>query len=242
MQQLNKENDSKSLVRSLVSCLIVDLNLAGKNVMVIGGGTEGIRKIRGLLGQNCKITVISNRLNRYLRNLENQGQIEVVKTKLKDTSILDNYKNPFLVLAATDDKMLNRKLIEKGRSMGSFVYAADDPKFSDFSYASVINVEGMMQVAISTYGRSPIMARKVRIKLERMLHRIIKKSDIENTKLQEFARVAAKPKLKTVQERKQFLYSLIHNKDIQSLITENRIEDAKTAALELLYKWEKGNK
>jgi precorrin-2 dehydrogenase/sirohydrochlorin ferrochelatase len=75
-----------------------------------------------------------------------------------------------------------------------------------------------------------------------MLHRIIKKSDIENTKLQEFARLAAKPKLKTVQERKQFLYSLIHNKDIQSLITENRVEDAKAVTLELLYKWEKGNK
>ena len=34
--------------------------------------------------------------------------------------------------------------------MGSFVYATDDPKFSDFSYASIINIEGIMQVAIST--------------------------------------------------------------------------------------------
>jgi precorrin-2 dehydrogenase / sirohydrochlorin ferrochelatase len=225
-----------------VLSLIVDLNLADKNVMVIGGGTEGIRKIRGLLDQNCKITVISNRLNRFLTHLEKQGQIEIIKTNLKDASVLDDYKNLFLVLAATDDKILNRKLVEKGRSMGSFVYAADDPKFSDFSYASIINIEGMMQVAISTYGKSPIMARKVRIKLERILHRIIKKSDIENTKLQEFARIAAKPKLKTVKERKQFLYSLIQDNRIQSLITENRVEDAKTVTLELLHKWEKGNK
>src|ERR1051325_7456318 len=87
--------------------------------MVIGGGTEGSRKIRGLLGQNCKITVISNRLNRYLRNLEKQGKVEIAKTKLKDASILDNYKNQFLVLAATTDRSLNRKLVEKGRSMGS---------------------------------------------------------------------------------------------------------------------------
>ena len=222
--------------------MIVDLNLADKNVMVIGGGTEGIRKVRGLLDQNCKITVISNRLNRFLTHLEKQGQIEIIKTNLKDASVLDDYKNLFLVLAATDDKILNRKLVEKGRSMGSFVYAADDPKFSDFAYASIINIEGIMQVAISTYGKSPIMARKVRIKLERILHRIIKKSDIENTKLQEFARIVAKPKLKTVKERKQFLYSLIQDNRIQSLITENRVEDAKTATLELLHKWEKGNK
>jgi precorrin-2 dehydrogenase/sirohydrochlorin ferrochelatase len=225
-----------------VLSLIVDLNLADKNVMVIGGGTEGIRKVRGLLDQNCKITVISNRLNRFLTHLEKQGQIEIIKTNLKDASVLDDYKNLFLVLAATDDKILNRKLVEKGRSMGSFVYATDDPKFSDFAYASIINIEGMMQVAISTYGKSPIMARKVRIKLERILHRIIKKSDIENTKLQEFARIAAKPKLKTVKERKQFLYSLIQDNRIQNLITENRVEDAKSATRELLHKWEKGNK
>ena len=206
--------------------------------MVIGGGTEGSRKIRGLLGQNCKITVISNRLNRYLRNLEKQGKIEIVKTKLKDASILDNYKNQFLVLAATADRSLNRKLVEKGRSMGSFVYAADDPRFSDFSYASVINIEGILQVAISTYGKSPIMARRLRIKLERILNRIIRKSDIENTKLQEFARLAAKNRLKTSEKRKRFLYSIIRDRNIQSLINENRVEDAKTATLELLNEWE----
>jgi precorrin-2 dehydrogenase / sirohydrochlorin ferrochelatase len=218
--------------------LIVDLNLVGKHVIVVGGGTEGSRKIRGLLGQNCKITVISNRLNRYLRSLEKQGKIEIVKIKLKDASILDNYENQFLVLAATSDRSLNRKLVEKGRSMGSFVYAADDPQFSDFSYTSIINIEGILQVAISTYGKSPIMARKLRIKLERILHRIIRKSDIENTKLQEFARLAAKNKLKTSEKRKQFLYSIIRDKNIQSLINENRVEDAKTATLELLNRWE----
>ena len=218
--------------------MIVDLNLVDKHVMVIGGGTEGSRKIRGLLGQNCKITVISNRLNRYLRSLEKQGKIEIVKVKLKDASILDNYENQFLVLAATSDRSLNRKLVEKGRSMGSFVYAADDPQFSDFSYTSIINIEGILQVAISTYGKSPIMARKLRIKLERILHRIIRKSAIENTKLQEFARLAAKNRLKTSEKRKQFLYSIIRDKNIQSLINENRVEDAKTATLELLNKWE----
>ena len=206
--------------------------------MVIGGGTEGSRKIRGLLGQNCKITVVSNRLNHYLRSLEKQGKIELVKMKLKDASMLDNYKNQFLVLAATNDRMLNRKLVEKGRSMGSFVYAADDPQISDFSYTSIINIEGILQVAISTYGKSPIMARKLRIKLERVLNRIIKKSDIENTKLQEFARLAAKNRLKTTEKRKQFLYSLISDKNIQNLINENRVEDAKAATLELLNKWE----
>ena len=121
--------------------------------------------------------------------------------------------------------------------MMSFVYAADDPQVSDFSYASIINIEGVMQVAISTSGKSPIMARKLRIKAERILRRIIKQSDIENTKLQEFVRMAARSKIKTVLERKRFLYSIIKDKTIQNLINENKIDEAKVAALERLNHW-----
>ncbi len=217
--------------------MIVDLNLAGKNVIVIGGGIEGVRKVKGLLGQNCKITVISERLNSYLEELAQQKKIEIVKMKIKDANILDNYHNIFLVLAATDNKELNRKIVEKGRSMMSFVYAADDPPVSDFSYASIINIEGIMQIAISTFGKSPIMARRLRIKAERILRRTIKQSDIENTKLQEFVRMAARSKIKTVLERKKFLYSIIKDKTIQNLINENKIDEAKVAALERLNHW-----
>lgn len=217
--------------------MIVDLNLAGKNVIVIGGGVEGVRKVKGLLGQNCKITVISERLNSYLEELSQQKKIEIVKRKIKNANILDNYRDIFLVLAATDNKELNRKIVEKGRSMMSFVYAADDPPVSDFSYASIINIEGIMQVAISTFGKSPIMARKLRIKAERILRRTIKQSDIENTKLQEFARMAARPKIKTVIERKRFLYSIIKDKKIQNLINENKIDEAKVEAIERLHQW-----
>ncbi len=219
--------------------MIVDLNLRGKHAIVIGGGTEGVRKVNGLLNQGCRITVISNRLNRFLVTQQTQGKIEVVKAKLKDANILDNYKNPFLVLAATSDKSLNRKIIEKGRSIGAFVYAADDPQVSDFSYTSTINIEDVMQIAISTFGKSPIMARKIRIRAERVMRRIIKKSDIENAKLQEFARSVAKQKIKTVKGRKEFLYSLTKDRHIQNLIKEDRTEDAKSATLELLQKWSK---
>jgi precorrin-2 dehydrogenase/sirohydrochlorin ferrochelatase len=222
--------------------LIVDLNVSGKHAIVIGGGTEGVRKVRGLLDQDAKITVISNRTNRYLTDQARLGKIELVKARLKDTTILDDYDDAFLVLAATNDRQLNRRIVEKGREMGAFVYAADDPAVSDFSYASVINIEGVMQIAISTYGKSPIMARKVRIRAERVLRRLIKKVDIENTKLQEFARNAARPRIKTVGERKEFLYSLIKDNRIQNFIKEDRIEDAKSATLELLQKWEKRRK
>jgi precorrin-2 dehydrogenase / sirohydrochlorin ferrochelatase len=219
--------------------LIVDLNIKGKRAIVVGGGTEGIRKVRALLGQDCKITVISNRFNKFLIEQADLGKIELVKARLKDANILDNYNDAFLVLAATNDRELNRKIIERGRSLMAFVYAADDPAVSDFSYASIINIEGIVQVAISTSGKSPLMARKIRIKAERVLRRIVKKADIENAKLQEFARQEARPYIRTVDERKEFLYSVVKNRQIQNLIKEDRIEDAKSATLELLHKWER---
>lgn len=217
--------------------MIVDLNLKGKHVIVIGGGTEGVRKVNALLGQGCRITVVSSRFNKYLNTQAKAGKIKAVKARIKDASVLDDYDDPFLVLASTDDRELNRKLCQKGREKGAFVYSVDDPAFSDFSYASVINIEGVMQVAISTSGKSPIMARQVRIRAERVLRKVIKKTDVENAKLQEFARNAARPKIHTVEARKEFLYALLRDKRIQNLIKEDRTDEAKSATLELLRKW-----
>lgn len=218
-------------------CLLVDLNLYNKKVIVIGGGTEGTRKVRGLVGQNSKIIVLSPRLNRYLKDLESRGEIITTVSKVRDVNVLDNYEGVFLVIAATDDKELNRRLVKKGRSMGAFVYAVDDPAVSDFSYASIINIEDVMQIAVSTSGRSPIMARRIRIRAERVLRRLIKKTDIEMAKLQEFARNAARSKINTVTERKEFLYSVEGNNDIQMMLKENKIEEARVATLNLLNRW-----
>jgi precorrin-2 dehydrogenase/sirohydrochlorin ferrochelatase len=221
--------------------LIVDLNVYNKKAIVIGGGTEGLRKINGLLDQDCEITVITGRLNSQLKKWMSDGKINLIKSRIKDVKILDQFKDVFLILAATDDRSLNRKLVGKGRTMGAFVYASDDPKISDFSYASLVNYEGLIQVAISTSGKSPIMARKIRMKIERMVHRSINDSDIRNIILQEFARKKAKRKIGTVRERKQFLYSLIKDKNIQHLLRLNKLNEAKMAALHMLNNWEKVN-
>ena len=155
--------------------MIVDLDLHGKSVIVMGSGIEVLRKIRGLLGQDCNIVVITNRLNRHLSYLSEYGKIKIHKTRLNNiSSVLDSYKNPYLVLAATNDKALNRRLADKGRQIGSFVYTADDPEYSDFSYLATINIEDMMQIGISTSGRSPILARIIRIRAEKILRRMLK--------------------------------------------------------------------
>jgi precorrin-2 dehydrogenase/sirohydrochlorin ferrochelatase len=222
--------------------LIVDLNVNNKKAVVIGGGTEGLRKVHGLLDQGCEITVITSRLNNELRSMSHHRKIKLIKRRIKDATVLDKFNDIFLILAATDDRQLNRKLVEKGRTMGAFVYAADDPLMSDFSYTSLVNIDGLVQVAISTSGKSPIMARKIRMKAERVLNKVISESDISNIILQEFARKMAKEKISTVKERKEFLYSLIKDKNIQYLLRSNKLDEAKMTASYLLKNWGEGSK
>ena len=222
--------------------MIVDLNVNNKKAVVIGGGTEGLRKVHGLLDQGCEITVITSRLNKELRRMSHDRKIKLIKSRIKDAAVLEKFNDIFLILAATDDRQLNRKLVEKGRTMGAFVYAADDPLMSDFSYTSLVNIDGLVQVAISTSGKSPIMARKIRMKAERMLNEVISESDISNIILQEFARKMAKEKISTVKERKEFLYSLIKDKNIQYLLRSNKLDEAKMTASYMLKNWGEASK
>jgi precorrin-2 dehydrogenase / sirohydrochlorin ferrochelatase len=218
--------------------LLVDLNLNGKQVIIIGGGTEGLRKLRGLEDQNCEIILITNRLNKIIRGLQDKGKISLRKEHVKDTSFLKDYENPFLILACTNNKHLNRAIAKEASRMGALSYAVDDPSVSNFSYASIINVEGILQIAISTSGRSPIVARRFRIKAERVIRRLISKSDIENIRLQDVARRMIRKRIPTVTERKEFLYSIINNATIQKLIKEDKIDDARQELVALINSWE----
>lgn len=216
--------------------MIVDLNLKGNLVIVVGGGAEGYKKVNSLLTQNCKILVISDKVNTQLSNYIKQKKISFKKTKLKDTSFLLKYK-PFLVMATTNDRELNRKIIQKAKKMKCYVYAADDPEVSDFAHPSVINIEDTIQIAISTGGRSPAMARKLKLQTEKIFKKIIKKEDIYQIKLQQIARDSAKKRIPTQLERKKFLYSVLNDKTIKQLIKDKKFKKAQQRAMLMLKEW-----
>jgi len=144
--------------------LIVDLHLKGNLVIVVGSGNEGMKKVSSLLTQDCEILVISSNSNPQIEKYTKQEKIKFKKIKLNDASFLSKYK-PYLVMATTTDKALNRKIVEKARKMKSYAYASDDPEISDFSHPSVINIADTVQIGISTGGSSPAMARKIKIKI-----------------------------------------------------------------------------
>jgi precorrin-2 dehydrogenase/sirohydrochlorin ferrochelatase len=213
--------------------LIVDLNLKGKLVIVVGGGQEGLKKINSLLTQDCKILLVSDRTNRQIAEYVKKKKITFKKMKLQNANFLSAY-TPILVMAATDDKELNRKIVEKAKKMRCYAYAADDPEVSDFSHPSVINIQDTVQIAVSTGGRSPAMARKIRMRAEEVFKKIIKKEDIYQIKLQEMARSSAKAKLATPLERKKFLYSVINDNQVKQLIKEGDFKKAQKRVMDML--------
>ena len=194
--------------------LIVDLHLKGNLVIVVGSGNEGMKKVSSLMTQDCEILVISNSSNSQLEKYVKQKKIKFKKIKLKDARFLSKYK-PYLVMATTTDRVLNRKIVEKATNMKSYAYASDDPEASDFAHPSVINIADTVQIAISTGGSSPAMARKIKLKAESYFKNNISNEEIFQIRLQKFARSEAKLIIKTQIERKKFLYSILNDKRVK---------------------------
>ena len=153
--------------------------------------------------------------------------------RLVNANFLKKYK-PFMVLATTDDKELNRKIVEQAKSMRCYAYAADDPEVSDFAFGSVINIEDTVQIAVSTGGRSPAMARKLKLQAEKIFKKVIKKEDIYHIKLQDFARKAVKDKISTFPERKKFLYSVMNDNQVKQLIRDGNLKKAQKRVMAML--------
>ncbi len=216
--------------------MIVDLNLKGNLVIVVGGGAEGLKKINSLLTQDCRILVLSDKINPQLSQYIKKNKVEFKKVKIKNDSFLGNYK-PFLVMATTDDKELNRKIVHKAKKMKCYVYASDDPEVSDFSHPSVINIQDTVQIAISTKGKSPVMSRKIKNQAEKVFKKIIKKEDIYQIKLQQIARNAAKKSIPTQMKRKKFLYSVLRDSKIKQLIKDENLKKAQDRAMMMLREW-----
>ena len=205
-------------------------------MIVVGSGNEGVKKVNSLLTQDCKILVISDKLNSQIERYVKQGKIKFKKTKLKDAIFLSKYK-PYLVMATTSDRMLNRKIVEKAKKMKSYAYASDDPEISDFAHPSVINIADTIQIAISTGGSSPAMARKIKLKAEPFFKKNISNEDIYQIKLQKFARFEVKQVLSTQLDRKKFLYAVMNDKHVKELLKEGKYKMSQVRVKKMLKEW-----
>lgn len=164
--------------------------------------------------------------------------MKIIREKVKNGEFLDFYDNIFMVITTTNDAQLNKDIVERAKEKKIITYSIDDPVNSDFSFISIINIEQVLQIAISTSGRSPIMTKIIREKIENNIKNIIDRSDIENVRVQEFARQQAKKYIPDSDSRREFLYELIRDKAIRKLIKKNNIDKVKERIISTLEKWE----
>lgn len=142
----------------------VFMDLHDKPVLVVGGGKVAARKVRALLKAQAAITVVAPELDSALNTACNAGQIEWLQAPFTQAHL----EGAWLVFAATNDPELNREVFRAGEARNIPVNVVDDGAHCRFISPAVID-RHPVQVAVSTGGGSPMMARAVRGWIERIL-------------------------------------------------------------------------
>jgi precorrin-2 dehydrogenase/sirohydrochlorin ferrochelatase len=140
----------------------IHLDIKGKQCLVVGGGPVGTRKAITLLNCGAVVTVISPRATETLNELAEAGSITFQKRSYRATDL----KNVFLVIGATDDETLNHRISTDADSQNILCNIADRPAACNFILPSIVH-RGDLVITISTSGKSPALAKKLRKNLER---------------------------------------------------------------------------
>ncbi|CAM4041621.1 precorrin-2 dehydrogenase/sirohydrochlorin ferrochelatase family protein [Mesobacillus thioparans] len=140
----------------------MNLKISGREAVVVGGGRVAQRKVQGLLYAKARVTVISPDLTDGLLGLAETGQI-IWKPKHFSGEDLEG---ALIIIAATNDRGTNLS-VKKYAAATQLVNIADDPEESDFQVPSVVK-RGKLNIAVSTSGASPILAKKICVQLEQM--------------------------------------------------------------------------
>ncbi len=140
------------------------LQVEGAPCLVVGGGEVALRKVQRLIDAGASLTVISPQVTAALASLAESGRISL----LRRSYCPGDMEGYHLVYAATDDRELQRRLFEEARILNILINVADAPEFCSFIVPSTLR-RGRLQVAISTAGASPAIARLLRQRMDQWL-------------------------------------------------------------------------
>ncbi|MFC1823898.1 bifunctional precorrin-2 dehydrogenase/sirohydrochlorin ferrochelatase [Thermodesulfobacteriota bacterium] len=140
----------------------VFLDLRGRKVLVVGGGEVAQRKVDTLLQFGAEVYIVSRELSSRLSDYEKTDRVKVLGPEFHE----DHLEGSFLVIAATDDPDLNHLIGEKAKEQGLLINAVDQPVDCNFIVPSILS-RGDLLIAVSTSGKSPALAKKIRKKLEK---------------------------------------------------------------------------
>ena len=140
------------------------LKLEGRPCLVVGAGTIAAPKIDSLLRAGGAVTVVAPEARSEVKAQADAGKIVWHEREFveKDLDAI------FLVITATDLQPVNHAVTEAARARGILCNSVDDPPDCDFFYPSVVR-RGDLQIAISTAGKSPALAQRLRQEIDTML-------------------------------------------------------------------------
>ncbi|MEM7283614.1 MAG: siroheme synthase CysG [Pseudomonadota bacterium] len=137
------------------------VDLRAKPCLVVGGGSVALRKTKALLSAHATVTVVAPDLEPELSHLAEQGLVTHLAHPFSDDLVLGK----FLVIAATDRLEVNTSVYQTATKQGCLVNSVDDPKRSNFITPAIVDRSPIV-IAISSGGSAPVLARRIRAKLE----------------------------------------------------------------------------
>ena len=141
--------------------LPLQLRVAGRRCVVVGAGGVGERKIETLLEYGGAVDVISPEATEAVRAWADEGRLTWQKRGYEDGDL----EGAFLVICATDDAELNRAVFDEGERRSIMANIVDVPERCNFIVPAIVK-RGPLQIAISTAGAAPVVAKTLRRKLE----------------------------------------------------------------------------
>lgn len=138
--------------------------LQGRRCLVVGGGTVATRRVEQLLAAGARLMVVAPQMAPVLEELAAAGRIELRRETFHPGLVADHW----LVVAATDDQDVNREVAAVAEQLHRFCNVVDDPEHCSFIMPAIINRDPIT-IAISSAGRSPVLARWIKGVIEETL-------------------------------------------------------------------------
>ncbi len=140
------------------------VDVRDRNCLVVGGGGVALRKIELLLEAGARVTVVAPECRDAIRDLSREGRLELTGRGY----VSQDVRGRALAIAATGDAQVDGRVYEDCKASGVLVNTVDTPALSSAIFPSIVDRDPVL-VAISTGGRSPMLARVVRGWLEARL-------------------------------------------------------------------------
>ncbi|MCX5709736.1 MAG: bifunctional precorrin-2 dehydrogenase/sirohydrochlorin ferrochelatase [Candidatus Omnitrophica bacterium] len=135
----------------------VALNISGSKTLIVGGGLVAQRKALSLLQAGGAVKIVSPSLTSNLKRLAKSRKIKWICRKVRRSDL----SGSGLVIAATDDLIVNSKVSQWAKAKGILVNVVDKPALSTFISPAVFK-SGKAIVAVYTDGRDPVLSRDLK--------------------------------------------------------------------------------